>query len=171
MKSFIAILSASMIASAPIEALGQSYDQTHNFCRISQMLVPIFLRGGNISGESVCVAGGGASYECNSSMSLGAGICIAGGGASYECNSSMSLGAGICIAGGGASYECSGIGNQDLGEGICLALGGRSYQCTNMSVSEAVCGFTGNCAGRDAASIAISMAETCGVAVLHYGIE
>ena len=150
MKSFIAILSASMIASAPIEALGQSYDQTHNFCRISQMLVHIFLRGGNISGESVCVAGGGASYECNSSMSLGAGI---------------------CIAGGGASYECSGIGNQDLGEGICLALGGRSYQCTNMSVSEAVCGFTGNCAGRDAASIAISMAETCGVAVLHYGIE
>ena len=72
---------------------------------------------------------------------------------------------------GRASYQCSGIGNQDLGAGICMALGGSQYQCNNVSVSDAVCAFTKNCEGRDAAAIAISMATTCGPAVLHYGIE
>ena len=221
-------------ASYPSKAISQTYESTYDFCRISQMLIPIFLRGGDISGKSVCDVGGGASYRCNSSMGLGEAICIAGGGASYQCNSSMSLGAGVCVAGGGASYqcnnsmdlgeaiciagggasyqcnsamnyahgvciagggasyqcnssislgeavciagggglyECSGIGDQDLGEGICLALGGSKLGCAGTSVSDAVCSFTGNCNGDDAASIAISMVETCGPAVLHYGIE
>lgn len=210
-RVFIVAL-ALAAASYPFKAISQTYESTHDFCRISQMLIPIFLRGGDISGESVCdvgggasyqcnssmglgeaicVVGGGASYQCTSSMSLGAGVCVAGGGASYQCNSSMnyahgvciagggasyqcndsiSLGEAVCIAGGGASYQCSGIGDQDLGVGICLALGGSSSQCAGTSVSDAVCSFTGNCKGADAASIAISMVETCGPAVLHYGI-
>lgn len=159
----------SVVFISPVKVLSQSYEQTRNFCEISQMLAPIFLRGGDISGKSVCEVSGG-SYQCNSSMSLGAGVCVAGGG-SYQCNSLMSLGSAICIAGGRSSYECSGIGDQDLGVWICMALGGSKYQCSNVSVSDAICGFTGNCEGRDAASIAISMAQTCGSAVLHYGIE
>lgn len=207
------ILIALLSLTLPTVSLGQSYEQTLNFCRISQMLIPVFLRDGNISGESVCDFGGGASYQCTSLMSLGEGICVAGGGASYQCTSSMSLGAGVCVAGGGASYQstnsisyaqgvciagggasyqcsssmslgeavciaggrgsyqCSGIGNQDLGEGICMALGGSQYQCNNVSVSDAVCAFTNNCRGRNAAAIAISMVEACGPAVLHFGIK
>ena len=78
-------------ASIPALSVSQTYEETRNFCKISQMLIPIFLRGGEISGESVCTVGGGASYQCSSSMSLGAGVCVAGGGASYQCNNSMSL--------------------------------------------------------------------------------
>jgi hypothetical protein len=209
MKKLFSFLIVSVVFISPVKVMSQSYEQTRNFCKISQMLAPIFLRGGDISGKSVCevsggsyqckssmslgagvcVAGGG-SYQCKSSMSLGAGVCVAGGGSyqckssmkyahgvciagggSYQCNSSMSLGTAICIAGGRSSYECSGIGDQDLGVGICMALGRSKYQCANVSVSDAICGFSGNCEGRDAAAIAISMAQTCGSAVLHYGIE
>ncbi len=218
----------------PSQAENATFEETLRFCKLSQMLVPIFLERGNITGQSVCktagrpdyecgssislgagicLAGERATYECNSTISLGAGVCLAGDRATYECNSSMSLGAGVCLAsgratyecnsnmryakgvclagglptyectdslslgaavcrlGGNAGYECSGIGDEDLGEGICRALGGNSYQCSDMSVSEAICGFTGNCRDFDAASIAVSMVETCGVEVLRYGLE
>ncbi|MBU3262220.1 hypothetical protein KPG71_19575 [Roseovarius sp. PS-C2] len=104
-------------------------------------------------------------------MKYAQGVCIAGGSASYECPATMSLGTAICMAGGNPSYQCGNIGNDDLGEGICRALGGSSSSCSGVSVSAAVCDFTGNCKGNDAASLAISMAETCGVEVLSYGIE
>jgi hypothetical protein len=228
-KSIVYITLALGAINAPFYSFAQTNEQTRNFCRVSQMLIPIFLRGGNISGQSVCEAGGGTyqcnnsislgagicvagggSYQCNTSMSLGAGVCVAGGG-SYQCNNSMSLGAGVCIAGGGTyqcnpsmeyahgvciagggsyncvssmslgtaicisggnyPHQCSGIGNDSLGDGICRALGGAAYQCSGVSVSEAICGFTGNCEGYDAASIAVSIVQTCGVGVLRFGIE
>ena len=107
-------------------------------------------------------------------MSLGAGICAAGTastGSSYLCNSQMSLGEAICISGGRASYDCTGIGDNGLGVGICLALGGNRSQCANVSVSEAICSFTGNCTGYDAAAIVVSMVKICGTQVLSYGIK
>ncbi len=213
MRNFSVIFTALMIAIAPIGAMSQSYEQTRNFCRMSQMLIPIFLRGGNISGKSVCEVGGVPSFQCNNLMSLGAGICMAGGVPSFQCNNSMSLGAGICMAsgvpsfrcnssmsyahgvcmasgvpsfqcndsmtlgqavcmaGGVSSSQCLGIGHQDLGIGICMALGGSRSLCANVSVSGAICGFTGNCIGSDAASIANSMVQTCGPGVMRYGIE
>lgn len=83
----------------------------------------------------------------------------------------MTLGHAVCLAGGNASYECTGLGHDDLGEGICRALGWSNSECSNVRVSTAICSFTGNCKGDDAASIAISMVETCGVEVLGFGIE
>ena len=190
-----------ILLSFPSLSFGQTYNEIRNFCKISQMLMPIFLRSGNFSGEAVCIAGTastGSSYLCNSEMGLGAGICAAGTastGSSFLCNSEMSLGAGICAAGtastrssylcnsqmslgeaicssgGRASYDCTGIGDNDLGIGICLALGGNRNQCANVSVSEAICSFTGNCTGYDAAALVVSMVKICGTQVLSYGIK
>lgn len=174
----------------PIAATSQTYEQTRSFCRISQMLIPIFLEGGKVPGKVVCETGGG-NYNCRQGMSLGEGVCVAGGGgyncrqgikyaegvciaggsASFECVGNKSLGEAVCMSGRHSSFECSGISDNDLGEGICKALGGSTITCRHMPVHEAVCGFTRNCKGYDAASIAVSMVETCGVGVLHYGIE
>lgn len=49
----------SVMIGLPIPALCQTYEKTRTFCKISQMLIPIFLDGGNISGKSVFKAGGG----------------------------------------------------------------------------------------------------------------
>ncbi|MDQ0319044.1 putative salt-induced outer membrane protein YdiY [Pararhizobium capsulatum DSM 1112] len=230
----LAVWTAFLLMGLPSSSFSETFEQTQKFCKISQMLIPIFLDGGKISGESVCKASGVASYNCTSNMSLGQGICMASGVASYNCTSNMSLGQGVCMAsgvasynctsnmslgqgvcmasgvasynctsgmkyaqgvcmaggvasynctsgmtlgaavcmsGGVASYQCSGAGHDDLGEGICLALGGSSTQCSGMPVHQAVCGFTGNCKGDDALSIAVSMVEACGPKVLHFGIE
>lgn len=59
----VSILIAAIIF-VPISANGQSYESTRSFCKISQMLIPIFLEGGGISGESVCKAGGGQLQLC-----------------------------------------------------------------------------------------------------------
>ncbi len=215
LRSVIHAVFVLMICSIP--ASSSTYEQTLRFCQVSQTLAPIFLRGGDIPGESVCRAGAGSqsyacttgmslgegvcragagsqSYACTSGMSLGAGVCRAGAGSqsyackddmgygegvcragagsqSYACTSGMSLGEGVCRAGAGSgSYACAGIGDEELGKGICMALGGLSSECSNITVHEAICNFTKNCKGFDAASLAISMAETCGAAVLYFGI-
>ena len=116
------------------------------------------------------MASGQPSYNCNQRMEYAEGVCIAGGG-SFNCNSRTTLGEAVCIAGGNSISQCWGIGHEDFGRGVCLALGGSSSRCAGVSVSSAICSYTGNCRGYDAASIAISMVETCGIEVLHYGME
>ena len=157
------------LTSIPVTATAQSYEAMRDFCRVSQLLIPIFLEGGNIPGDSVCKSGGGGP-SCYSQMSLGAGVCIAGGGGP-SCTSETTLGTAVCIVGGVAPSQCSGIGHDNLGEGMCRALGGSSSECSGVRVSQAICSFTGNCEGDDATSIAISMVQTCGAEVLGFGIE
>jgi len=143
LKSLASIFLLFAASCFPQIVTGQSYEQTRKFCRMSQMLIPIFLRGGEVPGFAVCEAAGGTSYECSRTISLAAGICRAGGGASYECSNSMSLGAGVCIAGGGASYECNNV--MGLGAGVCIAGGGATYECpSSMKYAQGVCIAGGN---------------------------
>lgn len=64
-----------------------------------------------------------------------------------------------------SSSYCN-LGGEPLG-----VFGRTAYQCPGVSVTEALCGFIGNCEGHDAASIAVSIVQTCGVNVLRFGIK
>jgi hypothetical protein len=56
---------------------------------------------------------------------LAKGICLAGGIASYNCNSATTLAKGICLARGIASYSC---GNMSLAAALELPLVDTSWK-------------------------------------------
>ena len=173
-------LSLFMLGLTPIKA--QNFETTLKFCRISQLIAPIFLRGAQIDGASLCEVSG--ESFCSDVKTLGEGVCRASGesfcsgvtsyaegvcragGASF-CSGVSSLGEALCRAGGGSL--CSSIGNDELGEGFCKAMGGGS-NCHGLSISQAICGFTQNCESYDAMGIVVAMAKTCGADVLYFGI-
>tara|TARA_R110000737_G_C14540197_1_gene478893 strand:+ start:357 stop:1103 length:747 start_codon:yes stop_codon:yes gene_type:complete len=137
-RNYLFLCSIIFCLGLPINAQAQVASDLINFCRISQMLMPVILQAGGVSGYAVCEAGGSASPECKKNVSLSAGVCIAGRGDSYECRNAMSLGAAVCVAGGREAIECS--NRLSLGAGVCMAGGGATSECLpSMGYARGVC--------------------------------
>ncbi len=121
-------LSLFMLGLTPIKA--QNFETTLKFCRISQLIAPIFLRGAQIDGASLCEVSG--ESFCSDVKTLGEGVCRASG--ESFCNGVTTLGEGVCRA-GGESF-CNGV--TTLGEGVCRA-SGESFCSGVTSYAEGVC--------------------------------